>query len=237
VTFEILPAIDVAGGRLVSISGGGVRPVHAFGGSPLAAAGAFVEAGATWLHVVDVDRAGGGPADLELARSLAGLGARVQASGGIASADDAGDALEAGAERVVLSSSVLSDRDAAKELIGRLGPRGVVGIESDGRTIRPRARDSATLPLGETLEWIRTLGPERYVYTSLARVASLAGPDVDAVKAASLSLGGPLIAAGGVRTVDDVETLVSLGSELVEGCVIGRALYEGLDLATVFGVD
>jgi phosphoribosylformimino-5-aminoimidazole carboxamide ribonucleotide (ProFAR) isomerase len=57
------------------------------------------------------------------------------------------------------------------------------------------------------------------------------------VKAASLSLGGPLIAAGGIRTVDDVETLVSLGSELVEGCVIGRALYEGLDLATVLGVD
>jgi phosphoribosyl isomerase A len=237
VAFEILPAIDVAGGRLVSVSGGAVRPIDAFGGSPLAAAEAFVEAGATWLHVVDVDRANGGPADLDLARSLAGLGARVQASGGIASPDAARQALEAGAERVVVSSSVLSDRDAAREVIARLGSRGVVGIESDGRTIRPRARGSATLALGETLEWIRTLGPERYLYTSLARVASLAGPDVDAVKAASRSLGRPLIAAGGIRTVDDVETLVSLGSETVEGCVIGRALYDGLDLGSVFRVD
>jgi phosphoribosylformimino-5-aminoimidazole carboxamide ribonucleotide (ProFAR) isomerase len=237
VAFEILPAIDVAGGRLVSVSGGAVRPIDAFGGSPLAAAEAFVEAGATWLHVVDVDRANGGPADLDLARSLAGLGARVQASGGIASPDAARQALEAGADRVVLSSSVLSDRDAAREVIARLGSRGVVGIESDGRKIRPRARGSATLALGETLDWIRTLGPERCLYTSLARVASLAGPDVDAVKAASRSLGRPLIAAGGIRTVDDVETLVSLGSETVEGCVIGRALYDGLDLGAVFRVD
>jgi phosphoribosylformimino-5-aminoimidazole carboxamide ribonucleotide (ProFAR) isomerase len=228
VTFEILPAIDVAGGRLVSVSHGEVREVEAFGGSPLAAAEAFVEAGAAWLHVVDVDRSNGGEADLPLLRVLSDLGAGVQSSGGIASRLAAEGALRAGADRVVLSSSVLSDRPLTAELVDRLERRVVVGLEVEGGRLRPRARDLA-LPLGETLAWLASVA-DRYLYTGVSRVASLTGPDVSGVRAAAGTLGRPVLVAGGVRGVEDVRALRDLGPETVEGCVIGRALYEGLGL-------
>jgi phosphoribosylformimino-5-aminoimidazole carboxamide ribonucleotide (ProFAR) isomerase len=232
VTFEVLPAIDVAGGRLVRVSGGDVRPTRAFGGSPLVAARAFVEAGARRLHVVDVDRASGAPPDLDLIRALATAGAPIQASGGIASREAAVEALEAGADRVVLSSSVLVDHDLAAGLVHDLAERAVVGIEADGRSIRPRGGDAA-LPLAATLARLRSIGPARYLYTGLSRVATLAGPDLDGLRAGAAILGRPVLAAGGIRSVDDVCALRDLGPSVVEGCVIGRALYEGLDLSSV----
>jgi phosphoribosylformimino-5-aminoimidazole carboxamide ribonucleotide (ProFAR) isomerase len=231
VAFEILPAIDVAGGRLVSVSDGEVRELRAFGGSPVAAAEAFVAAGAGWLHVVDVDRANGGTPDVDMLRRLARAGANIQASGGIASRSDAEAVLQAGAHRVVLSSSILADRDGAAALIEALAGRAVVGIEADGVRIRPRGASSMELSLAGTLEWLRPLGAARYLYTAVSRVATLAGPDLDAVRASSRALDRPVLVAGGVRTVDDVRTIRALGPDAVEGCVVGRALYDGLDLA------
>jgi phosphoribosyl isomerase A len=230
VTFEILPAIDVADGRLVSVSNGHVRDVAAFGGSPLAAAQAFVAAGAGWLHVVDVARAQGREPDRPLLSRLAALGAKIQASGGIASIATAGEALDAGASRVVLSSSVLSDRARTRGLVDALGPPAVVGIEADGDRIRPRGDRSADLLLSETLAWLRPLGVARYLVTGLSRVATMTGPDLAGVRAAASLLGRPVLAAGGIRTVEDVRALRALGEGVVEGCVVGRALYEGLDL-------
>jgi phosphoribosylformimino-5-aminoimidazole carboxamide ribonucleotide (ProFAR) isomerase len=236
VVFEILPAIDVASGRLVSVSGGRARPVDAFGGSPVAAAEAFVRAGARWLHVVDVDRADGREPDLELATALARLGASIQASGGIASLRAAHAALGAGAARVVLSSSVLSSRTATSELVRALGARAVVGIEADGDRIRPRAAHAVELRLEEPLAWLRSIAPARYLYTALARVASMAGPDVDGVRAVAAAVGGPVLVAGGIRTLDDVRALRDLGSSIAEGCVVGRALYEGVDVRDVLAL-
>jgi phosphoribosylformimino-5-aminoimidazole carboxamide ribonucleotide (ProFAR) isomerase len=230
VAFEILPAIDVAHGRLVSVSDGRVGELGAFGGSPLAAAEAFVLAGARWLHVVDVDRANGGEPDLALLSRLAGVGANVQASGGISSAVAAADAVEAGAARVVLSSSVLSNRRLTRETVDLLGPRAVLGVEADGDRIRPRGVVPVDLPLAETLAWLRPLGAARYLYTGLSRVATMTGPDLDGVRGVSELLGGPVLAAGGIRQIEDVRALHALGDGVVEGCVVGRALYEGLDL-------
>jgi phosphoribosylformimino-5-aminoimidazole carboxamide ribonucleotide (ProFAR) isomerase len=235
VAFEVLPAIDVAHGRLVAVSGGEVRELDAFGGSPLAAAEAFVAAGAAWLHVVDVDRADGGEPDLALLSELARLGARIQASGGIASAAAAAEALEAGAARVVLSSSVLADPELSRDIVDRLGARAVVGVEADGDRIRPRGVPSRSrdLPLAETLAWVAELGPARYLYTAVARVATMTGPDLDGVRAASALLGRPVLVAGGVRRIEDVRAVQALGPDVAEGCVVGRALYRGLDLVAL----
>ncbi len=227
--FEILPAIDVAAGRLVSVSSGEVRAVDAFGGSPLAAAETFVSMGATWLHVVDVDRALGGGPDLALLGSIAALGAEVQASGGIEGLDAASAALDAGAARVVLGSSTLADPDVLRDLIGALGDRAVVGIEADGAVIRPRSGGSE-LPLDRTLEWLAASGARRYLYTGVGRVARLGGPDVDGVAAAARSLGAPVLVAGGIRDVADALAVRDLGPDVAEGLVVGRALYEGLEL-------
>src|SRR5215217_1806843 len=148
VTFEIFPAIDVAGGRLVSVSSGGVRPVDAFGGSPLAAAEAFVSMGAVWIHVVD------------LVRAIAALGAGVQASGGIETGPAARATLDAGATRVVLGSPMLARRNELAELVTSLGDAAVVGIEAAGPVIRPRSV-GPELPLSDTLEWLSASGAER----------------------------------------------------------------------------
>jgi phosphoribosylformimino-5-aminoimidazole carboxamide ribonucleotide (ProFAR) isomerase len=233
VAFEVLPALDVADGRLVAAFGGRVRPIAAFGGSAIAAAEAFVAAGARWLHVVDVDRSAGREPDLHLLVRLSMLGASVQASGGIESVAAAEQALEAGASRVVLGSGVLADRASIADAIGRLGDRAVVGIEADGDLIRPRSGGAEALRLRETLGWLRSARAARYLYTGVGRVARLSGPDLEGAVLAAQLLGHAVVVAGGVRGVDDVLALIDLGSSVVEGVVVGRALYEGLDLREV----
>ena len=232
VTFEIFPAIDVAGGRLVSVSSGGVRPVDAFGGSPLAAAEAFVSMGAVWIHVVDVNRANGGEQDIDLVRAIAALGAGVQASGGIETGPAARATLDAGATRVVLGSPMLARRNELAELVTSLGDAAVVGIEAAGPVIRPRSV-GPELPLSHTLEWLSASGAERYLYTGVARVGRLGGPDTEGIRAAARTLAGPVLAAGGIRGIEDVLALRELGPDVVDGAVVGRALYEGLELRDV----
>jgi phosphoribosylformimino-5-aminoimidazole carboxamide ribotide isomerase/phosphoribosylanthranilate isomerase len=232
VAFEVLPAIDVAGGRLVSAAGGEVRPIDAFGGSPVAAAEAFVDAGARWLHLVDVGRALGGAPDAGLVRRLSALGASVQASGGIETLAAADAALEAGASRVVLGSGMLADRESVEGAIERLGEHAVVGIEAEGETIRPRS-GAAEMPLGETLAWLRSAGAVRYLYTGVGRVARLGGPDSDGAALTAGLLGHPVLVAGGVRGVGDVIAVRDLGPSVAEGVVVGRALYDGVDLQGV----
>jgi imidazole glycerol phosphate synthase subunit HisF len=144
-------------------------------------------------------------------------------------------ALEAGASRVVLSSSVLSGPELSRDLVDRLGIRAVLGVEADGDRIRPRGVPSRSrdLPLAETLAWVAELGPARYLYTAVARVATMTGPDLDGVRAASALLGRPVLVAGGVRRIEDVRAVQALGPDVAEGCVVGRALYRGLDLVAL----
>jgi phosphoribosylformimino-5-aminoimidazole carboxamide ribonucleotide (ProFAR) isomerase len=226
--FEVIPALDIAGGRLVRIAPEGAVPVESFGGDPLAAAAAFVEAGARWLHLVDVDLALTGVAGtLDIIRSVAALGVAVQASGGVSSAPEASALLEAGAARVVLGSATLALRDVTEDLLEELGESLVLGIEADGPTIRPRGRGH-DLVLRDTLAWLGGLRVPRYLFTEVGRVGALAGPDLEGIRALAAHTGRPVIASGGVRGPDDLRQIADLG-EPVEGAIVGRALYEGLD--------
>lgn len=229
--FEVIPAIDVSGGRLVRMSAEGADPVRAFGGDPLVAASAFVDAGATRLHVVDVDLAvSGTPANLGTLRDVVALGVPVQASGAVRTAEQAGELLAAGAERVVLGSAALGDRPGTERALVALGERLCVGIETDGVTIRPRG-NGKPLPLRDTLDWLAGLAVPvaRYVRTDVGRIGVLAGPDLEGVRAFATATGRPVIASGGIRSVADVHALAGLGGT-VEGAIVGRALQEGLDL-------
>jgi phosphoribosylformimino-5-aminoimidazole carboxamide ribonucleotide (ProFAR) isomerase len=235
VSFEVIPAIDVSGGRLVRIAPEGPVPVEAFGGDPLAAARSFVEAGAVRLHVVDVDLAiSGVPGALELVRAIAALGVSVQASGGVRSGPEASALLDAGASRVVLSSAALAFREMTEELLGLLGEDLVIGIEADGPTIRPRGR-APELALWDTLVWLGELDVRRYLLTEVGRVGNLQGPDLDGIWALATHTGRPVVASGGVRSVEDLRAIAALGGT-VEGAVVGRALYEGLDAAAALRI-
>ena len=228
--FLLIPAIDVHGGSLARYTRDGPAPVEAFGRDPLLAARAYLAAGATWVHVVDMDRAFTGVArNLDVVASVAGLGLRVQAAGGVLSAIDVDGALSAGAERVVLGSGAFLDLEAAAGLIQGLGGRLLAGIEVDDGRIRARGRLETDLPLLETLGALATAGTERFLVTSVQRVGSLGGPDPEAVRLA-VGTGRHVVVAGGIATTEHLTELRDMGAE---GAVVGRAALEGgLDLAS-----
>ena len=228
--FTVLPAIDVSEGRLALLTADGPAPTDAFDGDPLAAATAFVAAGARWLHVVDMDLAFRGTlANGEVIAALAAIpGTRVEASGGVRTAAQV-EALRAlGASRVVVASAALADEEAVTEIIERSRPgETVLGIEvADGRI---RARGAPVdLELTSTLGWLRAAGAERLLVTAVDRVATVEGPDTALVRRA-VRAGLPVLAAGGIRSLADLEAVRAAGAD---GAVVGRSALEGsLDLA------
>jgi phosphoribosylformimino-5-aminoimidazole carboxamide ribotide isomerase len=228
--FEVIPAIDVKDGTLAHLTPTGLMRIDAFDGDPVAAAAAMVEAGAARLHVVDMDLAfDGEPRNLDVVSAIVSLRVQVQAGGGVRTAEEVDALLSVGVARVVLGSAALADEVLARELLGVHGPRLIVGIEvGDGLTIRSRGRDPVDLPLMETLGWLSAAHAPGFLVTAVARVGSSIGPDVGAVKRV-VRAGRPVIAAGGIHTVDDLRALRAAGAS---GAVVGRAALDGtLDLA------
>ncbi len=209
--FALIPAIDVQDGSLVRYTPEGPAPMAAFGGDPVLAARTCLAAGVTWVHVVDMDRAFTGVArNLGVVTAVAELGLRVQAAGGVMSAMDVDLALSAGAERVVLGSGALLDLEEAASLIGEVGDRLVVGIEVEGGRIRARGRSATDLPLEATLGALTTAGAARFLVTSIPRVGSLGGPDMDVVRQV-VGTGRPVLAAGGIASVEHLAETASVG--------------------------
>jgi phosphoribosylformimino-5-aminoimidazole carboxamide ribonucleotide (ProFAR) isomerase len=229
VAFEVIPAIDVAGGRLARFTSRGAARVDAFGGDPRAAAAAFADAGVRWVHVVDMDLAfGDGARNLDIVADIAGSGLHVQASGAAATGEEVRALLDAGASRAVLGSAALADRALVGELVEELGERLAIGVECDGERIRSRGGRAVDLPLAETLARFAGTAAARFVVTAVARVGELTGPDLDAIRSV-LVLGRPVVAAGGIATAADVAAVRETGAE---AAILGRAALEGrVDLA------
>ena len=227
--FEVIPAIDVSAGRLAVSTAEGPVPVSSFGGDPLAAAHAYVASGVRWIHVVDMDLAFNGElSNLAIVEAVVALGVRVQASGGVRDGRSVDRLLAAGASRVVLGSGAFADEAAVQGLIQTHGQRLVIGIEVEDERIRSRGADPVDLELVETLGWLTAAGASRFLVTAVARVGGLGGPDVALVKRLVRS-GRPVLAAGGVGGVEDLEALRRAGAV---GAVVGRVAMEGgLDLA------
>jgi phosphoribosylformimino-5-aminoimidazole carboxamide ribonucleotide (ProFAR) isomerase len=222
VAFDVIPAIDVAGGRLVQMTSGGSEAVDAFGGNPIDAAKAFVADGTAWLHVVDVDRAFSGSLSIEdVLVDIVGMPVRVQVSGGLIRPADISSVLAFGAARVVLGSAALGDRERTAELIEEFGPRLVVAVETDGESIRPRGT-AMEIPLEETMWWLAEAGAARYVFVRVAgsKVFDLAG-----IQALVDATGGPVIASGGITSPEQLASVAALDG--VEGAIIGRAFTDG----------
>jgi phosphoribosylanthranilate isomerase len=232
--FAVIPALDVAGGRLVAWSAGGATPVEAFGGDPLAAAEALAAQGARWMHVADLDLAfAGEPAGIEVVRSLRAAlpGCRLQASGGIAAIELVGRYLAAGADRVVVGSAALADQEGTQEVLERYRDAVILGIEVQGGQITARGREPVELDLMVTLGWLAAARSPGFLVTAVSNVGGLAGPDLDTVRRVVRS-GVPVFAAGGISSLSDLRALREAGAV---GAVVGRAALEGsLDLAETF---
>lgn len=232
--FTVYPALDVLEGRVVRLLEGQRERVTVEGGDPLAAAQRFVAEGATWLHLVDLDGAFSGEPDLSLVERVAAASVPVQVGGGYRSLDLIEAALAAGAARVLVGTAALDGRflTAAAE---RFGEAVAVAVDArDGRVaVNGWTRDAPSTP-AELARRCAEAGIRRLLVTSTRRDGTLAGPDLPLLTTV-LTAGLPIIAAGGIATLEDLLALRRLGCE---GAVTGSAIWLGhFDLAEAAGME
>ncbi len=226
----LLPAVDIRDGKAVRLRQGRFEDETVYADDPLEAARSFVQAGARYLHVVDLDGAREGePANLDhLERITSELGVPVEYGGGLRSLASVRKALAAGAERVVVGTAAYGDAEFLAEALSLWGVRVLVGVDVRGGRVSVAGWTRETQMLPEQLiERLQAQGAQRFVYTNADRDGMLEGVDADEVRRISAAVRGQLIWSGGVGSVDDMRTLRDLRLVNLTGVISGKALYEG----------
>jgi phosphoribosylanthranilate isomerase len=224
---ELLPAVDIADGRAVQLVQGVAGSGGEFG-DPLDAALAWQEQGAEWLHLVDLDAAFGRGSNRELVDAIVGkLDIKVELSGGIRDAESLAAALATGCRRVNLGTAALETPEWTAEAIADHGDRIAVGLDVRGTTLAARGWTRDGGDLWETLARLDGEGCARYVVTDVNKDGMLAGPNLALLEQVCERTSRPVVASGGVSTLDDVRALRTLVDLGVEGAIIGSALYRG----------
>lgn len=224
---ELLPAVDVRGGRAVQLQQGVAGSGWDFG-DPFQAAQAWQEQGAEWIHLVDLDAAFGEGSNRELLADIVGrLDVKVELSGGIRDEDSLAAALASGCARVNVGTAALENPEWTARAIAEHGERIAVGLDVRGTTLAARGWTQEGGDLWETLARLDSEGCARYVVTDVAKDGMLAGPNVQLLRDVAAATEAKVVASGGVTTVDDVVALRDLVPEGVEGAIIGSALYKG----------
>jgi phosphoribosylformimino-5-aminoimidazole carboxamide ribotide isomerase len=220
--FAVIPAIDVLEGRCVRLSEGRRERVTIEGGEPGQAAARFAAEGAAWLHLVDLDGAFSGRPTPGLVERVASAGVPVQVGGGLRDADAMQAALAAGAARIIVGTVALDVGTGSS--LSHLGEKLVVAVDAkDGRVVTDGWVTETEVPARELAERCADAGMRRLLVTSTRRDGSLAGPDVELL-ADVLEAGLPVLAAGGIASLEDLRALRDLGCE---GAVVGSALWSG----------
>jgi phosphoribosylformimino-5-aminoimidazole carboxamide ribotide isomerase len=226
-SFQLVPAVDVLGGEAVRLERGEFERVGVRAGDPVELARRLAWTRPPWLHIVDLEgaRSGGVWPELVAEISAAVAPVPVQAAGGVRSPDDALALVEAGAARVVVGTAAFSAPGALARYVEVLGGRLVVAVDvRDGRVAVAGWERSSGLGVDEAVESCVEAGVARLLCTAIDRDGTLGGPDLGLL-ARVLGLSGlPVLAAGGVRSRDDLDALAGIG---LEGAVVGRALLEG----------
>lgn len=224
---ELLPAVDVAGGQAVQLVQGVAGTGGQFG-DPLEAALAWQDAGAEWLHLVDLDAAFGRGRNAELLASIVGrLDLKVELSGGIRDEESLTAALATGCRRVNVGTAALENPEWTAQAIATHGDRIAVGLDVRGTTLAARGWTQEGGDLWETLERLDKEGCARYVVTDVAKDGMLQGPNIALLQDVCARTDRPVVASGGVSTLDDIRALRELVPAGVEGAIIGSALYKG----------
>jgi phosphoribosyl isomerase A len=224
---ELLPAVDVADGQAVRLVQGEAGTETSYG-DPLEAALAWQSAGAPWVHLVDLDAAFGRGSNRELLASVVGaLDVDVELSGGIRDDDSLAAALATGCTRVNLGTAALEDPDWTASAIARYGDRIAVGLDVRGTTLAARGWTREGGDLYEVLDRLDRDGCSRYVVTDVTKDGTLRGPNLELLRSVCERTSAPVVASGGVSSLDDVAALRALVPVGVEGAIIGKALYAG----------
>lgn len=224
---QLLPAVDVAGGEAVQLVQGVAGSGERFG-DPLQAALAWQEAGAEWLHLVDLDAAFGRGSNRDLLAHIVGsVDMQVELSGGIRDQESLTAALSTGCRRVNIGTAALENPEWTASAIADHGDRVAVGLDVRGTTLAARGWTRDGGDLWETLQRLDAEGCSRYVVTDVAKDGMLQGPNVDLLRQVCERTDRPVVASGGISTLDDLRVLRKLVPDGVEGAIIGSALYKG----------
>jgi phosphoribosylanthranilate isomerase len=223
----LLPAVDVAAGKAVRLVRGEAGSETTYG-APLDAALAWQESGAEWVHLVDLDAAfGRGENRALLAEVVGRLDVRVELSGGIRDDDSLESALATGCARVNLGTAALEDPQWCAAAIARHGDRIAVGLDVRGTTLAARGWTQEGGELYDVLSRLDRDGCARYVVTDVGRDGTMTGPNLDLLREVCAATAQPVIASGGVASLDDLRAVAKLVPDGVEGAIVGKALYAG----------
>lgn len=224
---ELLPAVDVKDGRAVRLVQGELDRESIYG-SPLEVALEFQSNGAEWLHLVDLDAAFGRGENAKLLAEVVGaLDIKVELSGGIRDDESLKRALATGCTRVNLGTAALENPEWTSRVIGEFGDRIAVGLDVRGHVLAARGWTKEGGDLFETIERLERDGCTRYVVTDVTKDGTLKGPNLDLLKEVCAVTTKPVVASGGISSLNDIVALTKMVGTGVEGAIVGKALYAG----------
>jgi phosphoribosylformimino-5-aminoimidazole carboxamide ribotide isomerase len=236
----VYPAIDLRGGRCVRLLQGAFDRETVYGDDPIAVARRWEAVGARWLHVVDLDGARAGlPVQAELVRAIcAAVAIPVQVGGGLRDQAAVAAVLAGGAARAVVGTAAVENPDLCRRLCRTHPGQIVLGLDArDGRLRVAGWTEDGGVPATRLAAEASAMGAAAIVYTDIGRDGTEHGPDLTGTQAVARAAGIPVIASGGVGSLDHLRALVPLAADGVTGVIIGRALYTGaVDLAAALAV-
>ena len=223
---ELLPAVDVADGKAVRLTQGEAGSETDYG-SPLEAAKTWIDAGAEWIHLVDLDAAFGRGDNRKVIQEVvdACVGIKIELSGGIRDDESLEAALTAGATRVNLGTAALENPEWTEKVIGRFGDQIAVGLDVRGTTLAARGWTKEGGELFDVLERLEQAGCARYVVTDVTKDGTLKGPNLELLRQVMEKTDKPVVASGGISTLEDISALRQLVPLGLEGAILGKALY------------
>jgi 1-(5-phosphoribosyl)-5-[(5-phosphoribosylamino)methylideneamino] imidazole-4-carboxamide isomerase/N-(5'phosphoribosyl)anthranilate isomerase len=225
---ELLPAVDVADGKAVRLTQGEAGSETDYG-DPVDAAMQWIGAGAEWIHLVDLDAAFGRGDNRSIIREVvaASSAVKIELSGGIRDDASLEAALEAGATRVNLGTAALENPDWTTRVIERFGDRIAVGLDVRGTTLAARGWTKEGGDLFEVLARLEADGCARYVVTDVTKDGTLRGPNLELLQQVMARTSKPVVASGGISSLQDIADLRSLVASGLEGAILGKSLYAG----------
>jgi phosphoribosylformimino-5-aminoimidazole carboxamide ribotide isomerase len=225
----LLPAIDILGGKVVRLARGDYDAVTVYHDDPVEQARRFRDEGAKWLHIVDLDGARTGmPSNSSLIETIiTATGLKVEVGGGVRALASVRRLVEVGASRVVIGTRLITDPPFAREAVEQFGEIICAGVDARAGEVAIEGwRQGSGVAAAALVEQLTGWGIRHLVYTDIARDGMQSGIDAAAYGRLAQAAGFPVTASGGISTLDDLRALAALGDNLVEGAIVGRALYE-----------
>lgn len=225
---ELLPAVDVAYGKAVRLTQGEAGSETDYG-DPYTAAQEWIDQGAEWIHLVDLDRAFGRGTNADVISDVVKRckGVKIELSGGIRDDESLKQAIDLGAARVNIGTAALEDPEWTESIISRFGEQVAIGLDVRGTTLAARGWTQEGGELFEVLERLEQAGCARYVVTDVTKDGTLKGPNLELLKQVMEKTNRPVVASGGISSLQDIADLKQLVSLGLEGAILGKSLYAG----------